>query len=89
MNHTRVSLTTSSIIDHIATACARNISNSGVHKVSMSDHYWPFACSSSMVHYKMTAKLLKRDLCNTLTRMHFLSMLVIFVGKVLLAKQRM
>ena len=39
MNLIRVSLNTSSIIDHISTTCARNISNSGVHKVSMSDHY--------------------------------------------------
>ena len=29
----------SSIIDHIATTCARNIIKSGVHEVSMSDHY--------------------------------------------------
>ena len=36
---TRVTLTTSSIIDHIATTCARNIVKSGVHEVSMSDHY--------------------------------------------------
>ena len=36
---TRVTLATSSIIDHVATTCARNILNSGVHEVSMSDHY--------------------------------------------------
>ena len=36
---TRVTLTTSSIIDHIATTCARNIVKSGVHEVFMSDHY--------------------------------------------------
>ena len=36
---TRVTVTTSSIIDHIATTCARNIVKSGVHEVSMSDHY--------------------------------------------------
>ena len=33
MNPTRVTLTTSSIIDHIATTCARNISDSGVHAI--------------------------------------------------------
>ena len=32
-------MTTSSIIDHIATTNARNIVSSGVHKVSLSDHY--------------------------------------------------
>ena len=36
---TRVTLTTSSIIDHIATTRARNIVKSGVYKVSLSDHY--------------------------------------------------
>ena len=36
---TRVILDTSSIIDHIATTCARNIIKYGVHEVSMSDHY--------------------------------------------------
>ena len=36
---TRVTLTTSSIIDHIATTSARNIVKSGVYEVSMSDHY--------------------------------------------------
>ena len=36
---TRVSLTTSSLIDHIATTCLNNIVYSGVLQVSMSDHY--------------------------------------------------
>ena len=36
---TRVTLTTSSIIDHIATTNARNIMGSGANKVSLSDHY--------------------------------------------------
>ena len=36
---TRVTLTTSSIIDHIATTRARNIVKSGVYEVSLSDHY--------------------------------------------------
>ena len=36
---TRVTLITSSIINHIATTCVRNIITSGVHDVSMSDHY--------------------------------------------------
>ena len=39
---TRVTFTSSSIIDHIATTSARNIVESGVHKVSMSDHYTGF-----------------------------------------------
>ena len=36
---TRVTLTTSSIIDHIATTRARNIVKAGVYEVSLSDHY--------------------------------------------------
>ena len=36
---TRVTPTTSSTIDHIATTCARNIVKSGVQEISLSDHY--------------------------------------------------
>ena len=36
---TRVKLSTSSIIDHVATKCARNILKSAVHEVSISDHH--------------------------------------------------
>jgi len=61
-NPTRVSLTTSSIIDHIATTCARNISNSGVHKLSMSDHYMVFCVHKFDGALQMTTKLLKLDL---------------------------
>ena len=39
---TRATLTTSSIIDPIATISSRNIIESGVHKVSTSDHYMVF-----------------------------------------------
>ena len=35
----RVTFSTFTIVDHIATTCARNIVNSGVHKISLSDHY--------------------------------------------------
>ena len=35
----RVSISTSSIIDHIATNCTKNVLKSGVHKVTMSDHF--------------------------------------------------
>ena len=36
---TRVTLTTSTIIDHIATTDSSNILNSGVYKISLSNHY--------------------------------------------------
>ena len=35
---TRVTLGTATIVDHIATTCTGNIVESGVHKVSLSDH---------------------------------------------------
>ncbi len=35
----RVTLSSSTIIDHIATTSCKNIAKSGVHKVSLSDHY--------------------------------------------------
>ena len=35
----RLTLTTSTLIDHIATTCTDNIVDSGVHKVALSDHY--------------------------------------------------
>ena len=36
---TRVTLETATIIDHIATTCARDIVKAGVHEVSLSDHF--------------------------------------------------
>ena len=36
---TRVTLDTATVIDHVATTCPRNIVKSGVHEVSLSDHY--------------------------------------------------
>ena len=36
---TRVTSSSSTIIDHIATSCTSNIIESGVYEVSMSDHY--------------------------------------------------
>ena len=36
---TRVTLNTAAIIDHIARTCSKNIVNSGVYKMALSDHY--------------------------------------------------
>ena len=36
---TRVTLNTATIIDHIVTTCRRNIVNSGVYQMALSDHY--------------------------------------------------
>ena len=37
-----VTLTSSTLIDHIHTTCVDSITASGVHKVSLSDHYLVF-----------------------------------------------
>ena len=39
MEPTRVTLETATIIDHNATTCTGNIVESGIHKVSLSDHF--------------------------------------------------
>ena len=43
----RTSLTTSSITDHVSTTCARNMINSGVHEVSLSDHFMVYRIRNS------------------------------------------
>ncbi|MEN8446458.1 MAG: endonuclease/exonuclease/phosphatase family protein, partial [Cyanobacteria bacterium J06555_13] len=49
---TRVTSTTSTLIDHIATTCARNIVRSGVHEISMSDHF--MVCFNCPVKFSNT-----------------------------------
>ena len=39
---TRVTITTSTLIDHIATSCKDNVLEAGVHKIALSDHYLIF-----------------------------------------------
>ena len=39
---TRVTITTSILIDHIATSCIDNFLEAGVHKIALSDHYLTF-----------------------------------------------
>ena len=36
---TRATCSSSTLIDHVTTSCSRNIIESGVHEVAMSDHY--------------------------------------------------
>ena len=63
---TRVTLATSSIIDHTATTRGRNIAESGVHKVSISDHYMVFCVR------KFDGALLKdRKITKTRSMKHF------------------
>ena len=44
---TSVTLTTSTLVDHTSTTCIDNILESGVHKVSLSQHYMVF-CKRTM-----------------------------------------
>ena len=74
MSPTRFSLTTSSVIDHIATTCARNISNSGVHKIFMSDHYMVF-CSMFDGALQKDPKIIK---ASALSKMGNVNALVIY-----------
>ena len=39
IEHTRVTIETSALIDHIATTNQTNIADSGVYKICLSDHY--------------------------------------------------
>ena len=89
MNPTRVTLTTSSIIDHIATTCARNISDSGVHKVSMSDHYTVFCVRKFDGAVLKDRKIIKTRSMKYFDENAFLAMFVIFGGKVPSAKLTM
>ena len=49
---TRATCSSSTIIDHIATSCARNIIESGVYEVGMSDHYMVYCIRKLMVLLK-------------------------------------
>ena len=54
---TRVTLETATIIDHVATTCARNITKTGVHEVSLSDHYMVYCIRKFSAAVK---KIIKR-----------------------------
>ena len=43
---TRVTITTSTLIDHIATSCIDNVLEAGAHKIALSDHYLIFCMAS-------------------------------------------
>ena len=65
-------------MNNVATTCARNISNSGVHKVSMSDHYMVFCVRKFEGALQEDRKIIKtRSIKKTLTKMHVLPMLAI------------
>ena len=62
---TRVTLTSSTLIDHISTTCVENITASGVHKLSLSDHYMVFCtrklnASVSGGHKQVITRNMKR-----------------------------
>ena len=70
---TRVTLDTSSIIDHIATTRARNIVKSGVHEVSMSDHYMVYCIRKFNGAVEKSHKMIKTRKMKNFNEQAFLS----------------
>ena len=70
---TRVTLGTASIIDHVATACARNIVKSGVHEVSLSDHYMVFCIRKYNGAVEKDHKMIKTRKMKNFDELAFLS----------------
>ena len=70
---TRVTLDTSSIIDHTATTGARNIITSGVHDVSMSDHYMVYCIRKFNGAVEKGHKTIKTNKMKTFNELAFLS----------------
>ena len=66
-------LDTSSIIDHIATTCARNIVKSGVHEVSMSDHYMVYCIRKFNGAVEKSHKMIKTRKMKNFNEQAFLS----------------
>ena len=56
---TRVTLETATLIDHIATTCPNNILESGVLKISMSDHYMVYCIRKLNGSFKKDHKTIK------------------------------
>ena len=56
---TRVTLGTATLIDHIATTCPNNVLESGVLKISMSDHYMVYCIRKLNSYFKKDHKAIK------------------------------
>ena len=70
---TRVTLTTSSIIDHIATTSARNIVKSGVYEVSMNDNYMVYCIRKFNGAVEKGHKMIKTRKMKNLNQESFLA----------------
>ena len=55
----RVTLETTTLIDHIATTCPNNVLESGVFKISMSDHYIVYCIRKLNACFKKDHKAIK------------------------------
>ena len=84
---TRVTLTASSIIDHIATTCARNTVKSGVHEVSMSDHHMVYCIRKFNGAIEKDHKVIKTCNMKNSMRMHSWQMSLAYAGSCCLLKQ--
>ena len=82
---TRVTLNTSTIIDHIATTCARNILKSGVHEISLSDHFLVYCIQKFNGAVNKGHKMIKtRKMKNLMKKLSWLMFLALVGSKCLL-----
>ena len=70
---TRVTINSSSIIDHIATSCASNIMKSGVHKISSSDHFIVYCICKQNGVIEKGRKMIKTHKMKRFSDLAFLS----------------
>ena len=70
---TLVTLNTAAIIDHIATTCSKNIVNSGVYKMALSDHYLVYCIRKFNGAVIKDHKVIKTRKMNKFDEGHFLN----------------
>ena len=69
----RVTLSSSTIIDHIATTCPRNIVEAGVRKISLSDHYMVYCIRKQNGSITKDHKMIKTRKMNNFIEGEFLA----------------
>ena len=70
---TRVTMDTSTIVDHVATTHPQNILKSGTHKISVSDHYMVYCVRKLNGAIQTGHKTLKSRNMRKFTEDHFLA----------------
>ena len=77
---TRVTLETATIIDHVATTCARNIIKAGVHEVALSDHFMIYCIRKFNGAVEKDHKMIKTRSMKNFKRMDSCLMFLVYVG---------